>query len=252
MSDTPLTPPTLSYEPGNYTRRRRIRRTIAVLMLLAVVITTMITVRRYGPAVQARVRLLYRQRACMTYAAPADQVVFTNDPKLAAPLLAARFTNVNTMWWTTPDLTGRRKTAVGLFAEQWERFASTWLQAAQSGAMLFLHERVTQSGERRVVALLLFQRTYAKFEFAIESISIRPVPFWGGMPASVDGGNSASNELFRQPTENLVLYAGQPDAADESHFTIGYAVRTETGTIDGWLQDDGNVRLAVRDGPLKK
>jgi hypothetical protein len=53
------------------------------------------------------------------------------------------------------------------------------------------------------------------------------------------------------------LFAGQPDSQDESHFTIGYAVRMTvdddwtSGVIDGWLHDDDSLELRVRDGPLR-
>ena len=49
--------------------------------------------------------------------------------------------------------------------------------------------------------------------------------------------------------EPLTLYAGEPDANDESHFTVGYATSRGRGTIDGWLLSDDTVKLEVRDGP---
>ncbi|MDB5334045.1 MAG: hypothetical protein JWP03_5196 [Phycisphaerales bacterium] len=53
------------------------------------------------------------------------------------------------------------------------------------------------------------------------------------------------------PSEPLKLFAGQADAADESHFTIAYSTPAGRGTIDGWLQPDDTVRMQVRDGPAK-
>lgn len=49
----------------------------------------------------------------------------------------------------------------------------------------------------------------------------------------------------------LRLYAGQPDPADASHFTIRYESKGSGGTIDGWLRDGDSVKLQVRDGPAK-
>lgn len=50
------------------------------------------------------------------------------------------------------------------------------------------------------------------------------------------------------------VYNGQPDPSDPSHFTIGYKVDGQRGTIDGRLADhdkpDWNrVTLNFRDGP---
>jgi hypothetical protein len=45
------------------------------------------------------------------------------------------------------------------------------------------------------------------------------------------------------------LFPGQPDPLDESHFTIPYDAGGVAGTIDGWLEANDTVRLAVRDGP---
>jgi hypothetical protein len=45
------------------------------------------------------------------------------------------------------------------------------------------------------------------------------------------------------------FYAGQPDPADASHFTIAYQVDGKPGTIDGWLRD-GGLELRPREGAL--
>ena len=50
----------------------------------------------------------------------------------------------------------------------------------------------------------------------------------------------------------LTFFAGQPDPADASHFTVGYSVDGQSGIIDGWLKNDRELRLQVRDGPAKR
>ena len=52
------------------------------------------------------------------------------------------------------------------------------------------------------------------------------------------------------PFGGLTLYAGRPDLADDSHFTIAYAIPAGKGTIDGWLLSDDMVKFEVRDGPM--
>ena len=56
-------------------------------------------------------------------------------------------------------------------------------------------------------------------------------------PPAIDYGNK------------LRVYAGQPDAADASHFTIAYEIDGRPGVIDGWLRDQG-LELRPREGAL--
>ena len=56
-------------------------------------------------------------------------------------------------------------------------------------------------------------------------------------------------EISLTKQNRMRLYAGQPDPADASHFTIKYEIDHVPGTIDGWLQPDDTVKLQVRDGP---
>jgi hypothetical protein len=55
-------------------------------------------------------------------------------------------------------------------------------------------------------------------------------------------------------SRTLRFYAGQPDFADASHFTLKYKMNCETWTLDGWVQDDHMkaVLLEVRDGPAAR
>jgi hypothetical protein len=45
----------------------------------------------------------------------------------------------------------------------------------------------------------------------------------------------------------LRVFAGQPDPADGSHFTIAYELDGRKGTIDGWVRDTG-IHLRPREG----
>jgi hypothetical protein len=48
----------------------------------------------------------------------------------------------------------------------------------------------------------------------------------------------------------LSLFAGQPDPADSTHFTIGYIANGQPGTIDVRLRDDESAIPTISDGPL--
>jgi hypothetical protein len=76
-----------------------------------------------------------------------------------------------------------------------------------------------------------------------------------GQPQIVDASDlpDAVPPRFGDGSPNpplLHLFAGQPDPADESHFTIDYEVDGDRGTIDGWLRDshDGSNRVRVELG----
>jgi hypothetical protein len=45
------------------------------------------------------------------------------------------------------------------------------------------------------------------------------------------------------------MYAGQPDPADPSHFTIRYQMWGQEDVLDGRLDDNDNVTLTPRHSP---
>jgi len=51
---------------------------------------------------------------------------------------------------------------------------------------------------------------------------------------------------------DLTFFAGQPDPADGSHFTIDYQTPAGRGKIDGWLQPDDTIKFQVTSGPLAR
>ena len=51
--------------------------------------------------------------------------------------------------------------------------------------------------------------------------------------------------LTRGPSA-LKLFSGQPDPADESHFTIDAKLGAAARVIDGWLMSDDHVKLQLR------
>jgi hypothetical protein len=57
---------------------------------------------------------------------------------------------------------------------------------------------------------------------------------------------SVSFDVTAMP-RHIRFFAGQVDPADDSHFTIRFERDQEKGIVDGWLTDDGDMRLLVRD-----
>lgn len=116
-------------------------------------------------------------------------------------------------------------------------------RALSVNGLVFVHRRVSDDREPRIVRVSVFgSGTPIAFRY-----QTRP------MRSMWDLGNAAPERsgwipAWRRP---VTLYAGQPDPADESHFTIAYESQGQKGTIDGWLMHDETVKLEVRDGPLR-
>src|SRR6185369_2871475 len=65
-------------------RRKRIRRIIYLLLLLAIGLSAW----RWGPAAKQHAQLLYWQRQCMNHQIPSNAVLNEQDPRKAAVLLS--------------------------------------------------------------------------------------------------------------------------------------------------------------------
>lgn len=104
----------------------------------------------------------------------------------------------------------------------------------------FLHSRVTSSkGTERLVSVDMictrgggvqfFARTWKPAGFVPRS---RAIP---------------STSMVLELPIARVIYAGQIDPTDESHFTIAFDADNGKGVIDGWVINDDLVKLELRD-----
>lgn len=155
--------------------------------------------------------------------------------------------------------------------------------AGVTDPLLFLHGRTSARGELHVVSVNLTVRS--SFERRIDqatgatrfvqvkqrSLTARAWPAGPGGPRAATGKHKQTHAELALPDStmreiarvqgslsidqappidygNVVrFWAGQPDPADASHFTIPYDVDGRAGVIDGWLRDDG-LRLRPREG----
>jgi len=121
--------------------------------------------------------------------------------------------------------------------------------------IVFLHGRQSAAGHVRLVAV-----NYFAGSGSFESLIFQLAP-WGGhptrvYPSSVEHRGDAHildkslADFTASPQSDLTrIYEGQPDEADQSHFTIEYKIGEKAGLIDGWLGDDEVVVLKPRYGP---
>lgn len=180
----------------------------------------------------------------MAYTSPPGRVVYEEEPASAKALLAS------------PDY------AAAEFNEQFAGYRPwSWQEfrfiATDADGLVFSHERTAPAGTRRLVIVEVAvappvppQAGPLRQELRLLNYVIRPGSF-GEVPEVANNqafGWTVQKFSALAPADRVRLFAGQPDAADPTHFTIGYAVNGVPGTIDGWLGDDERVKLQVRKG----
>jgi hypothetical protein len=217
-----------------------------------------------------------------TYTAPADQVVYEENPLLAAKLLngSAAFTTIP----TDPD------SIMHLTPQPWQppvhiKDAGVLPQLRQTvqnplrGPTLFLHARRTPAGEERIVWVLIHaeqqllytstnesrrelqahtNRTIAAFVLEPGRMEVFTggtwvIPKTPSLKTTVTwtrGANWENGSVAINPAGLFRFYAAQPNARDPSHFTIDYALDGQRNTIDGYLKNDDSVQLIPRAGRI--
>ena len=194
-------------------RRTRVRAAFAFAAIVALASAGLL----WGKPAWAKVQLLYWQARCMSHIAPQDRVVAAPRQPGQVPAAWARFYKIAN--------------------------SSSFL----SRGTVFLHERRSQAGARRLVALDLAEanscvggglRMVSRvFVPASAFSSPREIIDWVGW-----------NEAPVMP--NATFFAGQPDPEDSSHFVIRYAMAGKEHVMDGWLTDDDKVLLEHRGPPV--
>jgi hypothetical protein len=265
LPPTPQTPPNhppiipLVYAPGDTRKRRRFIKWSIVLALL---ISLAIIGRRYGPHAWLFARQYYWQRQCMNFDPPADAVVYLMPAAAAsAPAVAPPYMNGASP--EVPQLQGYMYWSNGCSTRapiDWVRFldATSNKPVANWGlgsAVAFCHERISSGGHHRLVTV---EFTWMEGTVASDGVVFLPYGFcaqtyapaqWNGCPP-LTGRTSGLYLTTDPPDEPKRVFAGQADPADGSHFSIEYEWADGLhGFVDGWLEDDETVKLAIRPGP---
>lgn len=209
--------------------------------------------KRYGPRLQKRVQMLSLQRQCLAYQPPAGTVRYVQDgTDTAASQPWKRFFGMKPLpiWGTFQE---RHVAPYGPLRSG----------GLQSQGTLFLGERRSPAGNRRLVAVDLrvswnntnWTASVEKRAVVPGTLGTEPRETWGGPPAD----DLKTTNLVGQRDvlfmfdwrQKVKLYAGRPDPADSSHFTIDYELDGRREVIDGWLRDDDAVELTQRN-PLDR
>lgn len=250
-------PPLLDYAPsvGRWHRWRwRIACLVAILVALYCAV-------RYGGDTLRQAQCVYWQRQCLNYTAAPDQVVYEEEPTAAARLLAGnplctRRTSRN------PVIAGEPlppKPAV-LRPGCWQSLCDTLTTAGRptysplDAAIVFLHERTAPNGERYLVCVDYYRDGGAFQPVWIAGFNCTPIAVVPGtlthLPRTVPFGYDIDviSGYPKQPP-NTRIYAGQPDPADPSHFTIRYEMWGKEDAIDGRIDNTGHIILQQRHIP---
>jgi hypothetical protein len=152
--------------------------------------------------------------------------------------------------------------AAASFPRCWKRLlelnppspTSPFLPGIRSGAILFLHERISPQGHRRLVCMRYYPETYSFTARFIDgyncAMTIRPPADWSSTPPS-SGTNLALNveAVFPRHPPHLRVWAGQIDPDDGSRFTIRYQAWGTIDTLEGRLLDNDTIRLTALKPP---
>jgi hypothetical protein len=190
---------------------------------------------RWGPQYVRQVRLLYYQRACMNYRAPADQVVYERGPGAAALLATSREYTTLATSTNQPAPVGREPACLSGY----QNVAASTTTAP--GAVLFMHELHLPSRGRRLV---IVRSNFAADTppmfipgFDLELTVMDPAT-WKTPPKDITAGMpiDVTSPILASPPQ-LRIFAGQVDPADESHFTIRYVLDGKRHIADGHLEE---------------
>jgi hypothetical protein len=233
----------LDYAPPRSYLRRRWKR-LAVLTLLIASGVAAYARRADLRTAYDRYQYLRLQSRCLTFAPPADRVVYDETPDAAARLADPEYVS------DRPPMHRDEPTPVlwrpRAFTDFWPTLAQPF-GAIGDAAIIFMHDRASPSGRRGLIFVtvavrynLMSRRQYLTFEI----IEIQPAT-WGAA-AVARGGNGFRligpdpNTQYAARAERLRVFAGQADPSAPSHFTFDYELGGKRGTVDGWVRERVN------------
>jgi hypothetical protein len=291
-------------KPIDYDRTRGgvSRRQFRFLLFLTLINTILLTGYIVGPSAsglikggwnefQARRALRKQQQQSeaflnqlRTHSAPADQIMYEENPIIAAKLLASSsdFTTIPTSADSIMHLTPqpwqppvyRKDPAIITQLQQpvsplFPRASSTVLLHAfhnpagqerlvwivVSGEQLLLYTATNESRrdlqahtDRKLTAYIVDITTSL-----MPSKSAALIPKTPTLKTTVTWTRGATWEngtITTNPAGLFRFYAAQPDPKDRSHFTIDYTLDDQRNTIDGYLKNDDTIQFIPRAGRI--
>jgi len=241
----PTTPPLLEYaQRQRGLRRRRVRRAI-VLALVGVLCAVGYHSRK---PVQDKATMLYWQRECMRYSAPPALPVLLEDGALGAEHVFA-----DPRYVVYPSYVG-----IPRFAAMTPPPSEHLPFLRRTPAIAFLHRRENGRGVSRLVLLELDELPGGDGRHTLMLLgkTVDVGTFWTNLrpgnpsaPAAARDGTKNGGLLVElAQSDRATVFAGQPDGAESSRFSVRLMINQEPRFIDGQLGSDGDVLLTPRGG----
>jgi len=196
---------------------------------------------RLGPQAGERAVLLYHQRGCLNYTAPPDQVVFDSDPARVVKLA------------NDPNFVISGGRAFRRSPEDWLALSRELPSGfSPPAALLFMHELRAPGCAPRLVVIEQGGNSANPEYFLVPGGFDHRVLEPAGIQHAlndVTGPCSGNTPLAPSSRSAFRIYAGQPDPADPSHFTIRFTADGVTRVVNGHLKADGSLDMRGLYGP---
>jgi hypothetical protein len=244
MNDSSPPQVPLDYAPGAPIRRRRRLRRVLIALIVVVIAAA---AWWKGPGIYHHAMVLYYLHEARVYSAPADQVVYEEDPAREAELLKLPHYHL-----FSSD-TAAHNSYVAYWAPPLESLVKANWRGAYPPAF-FIHALRSPAGHKRLVMIWVGPNPIHANATGASPDNQVMVLYDGSV---IDGTTSKDISLqdwlapmsvaeHRSTPLYLRFYAGQPDATDPSHFTIPYRIGDYSDVLDGYLEDDDNIALFPR------
>jgi hypothetical protein len=215
--------------PLPWHRSRKAQRTVIGLLILAAITCSAVWAFRFAQ----QLRFLHQQHRWMRYTMQADRIILAAGDA-AMPLLNDPDYFHPTRSWDGHRFTDAVRNPNKLAADPY------W----GSLPLIFLHQRRAPDGGDRLISVFpTLDRTKDYSLLAEAEVPANAQP--GSRPSLCKAMGISGEYRFEAPM-NLKVFAGQPDPADESHFTIRFDLDGKFNIIDGWLMPDDTVKLEPR------
>jgi hypothetical protein len=203
----------LEYEPRKKSRSRQWWNRIVLTGVAGIVAFLAVT---RGPAVWWQIRLLYWQWRSEDFSQPPNHVVLDFDLRRNVFYSSAAV--------SAPD--------------NYRHF----LYNGASSLVVFSHLLRSASGQERIVGVDFYPRSGG----GLQMVYVSALQLGNIVGAPVDTNQLCAGQSLPPFEKRLIVYAGQPDLRDHSHFTIDLDADDQRLHIDGWLRDDGTVLFESR------
>ena len=190
--------------------------------------------------IYTRFGMIAARHECLAYVPPSDQVVYEEDPSAVAALQSQagyELTEGSRLRWI-PNC-----------------WRSELPDSTQMQGTVFLHERTSPAGHKRLIAVDLNVQPGSLLTSTgdIEDISFAEsiiVPGWGLAADKVICEGRTIMWICPVDPKPMRFFGGTPDPSDPSKFSFAYERAGNRSIIDGKLNDNDTISLMPRRGTV--